>query len=192
MPTLYYVPMVHTPQELGSLKDAILIARTKLCGEKATSKFLQEVEDYWQEVARRIQHIGLYRPKIASRLHIFVDGLPNTEEALVKKIVEELITQKIPVYLIIEKLRENGATICGTEDLKLLLREHRYWTEISQGKTHDQTTAQELLRGRDQAIAQHINAVVPDEESGLLFIGRAHNVISKLNKLSKRFTIVYL
>lgn len=192
MPTLYYVPMIHTPQELGSLKNAFLAVQTKAYGEKGSHERMEAIERYWQEVERRMQLNGLYRPESASRLHVFVDGLPNTEESLVKKIVEELISQEIPAYIIIKTLLENGAAIHGTENPELLLEEHRYWTEISQGKTPDPEIAQRLLRSRDQYIAEHIISVVPDEEFAILFIGRSHDVISKLHKLSNGFILTHL
>lgn len=192
MPTLYYVPMIHTPQEWGSFKNAVLAMQTKKYGKKGCSEFLQEIECYWQEVERRIRLAELYQPKTASQLHIFIDGLPNTDEPFIKKIVEELISQKIPVYTIIKTLLENGATIHGTEDPELLLQEHRYWTEISQGKKPDPEMAQELLRSRDQYIAQRIVSVVPNGEVALLFIGRSHDVISILNQISNKLTFVYL
>lgn len=193
MPILYYVPVIHTPQELGSLKNAFLARRTKIYGEKKTREHLEEIERYWQEEERKIyQEAGLHRPEIASKLHIFIDGLPNTEEVLVKKIVEELTLQKIPIYLIVKEVVENGATIYGTEDPELLLREHAYWTGIAQGKISDLTMSQKLLRSRDQYIANRISAMVPDEESGLLFIGRAHDVICELNKLPRKFKIINL
>ncbi len=192
MPTLYYVPMIHTPQELGILKDAFLDARMKMYGEKTTLAFLEEVKRYWHIVERRIERAGLYHPEIASQSHIFIDSLPHTEETLVMKIVQELILQKIPAYLISKILLENGATIHGTEDPDPLLQEHRYWKEISQGKTPDPEKAQELLRRRDQYIAQRIISVVPDEDLAVLFMGRLHDVVGIIIQLSKKFTIVNL
>lgn len=194
MPVLYYAPMIHTSQELGSLKDAFLAAQAKECGEKKAQERLEETKRYWQEVERRIERSGLHLPEIASQLHIFIDSLPNTEEVLVKKIVEELTLQKIPVYLIIKnkKLQENGAVIHGTEDPELLLQEYHYWTGVSQGRISDPATAQKLLQDRDQAIARRIAETVPDEERALLFIGRAHDVISELHKLPRKFKVNYL
>lgn len=192
MSTIYCVQMIHTPQELGSLKNAFLAEQIKKYGEEGSRERLKEIERYWQEVERRIKFVGLYRPENASRLHIFVDGLPDTEESLVKKIVEELISQKISAYAIIKTLLENGARIYGTEDPKLLLQEHRYWAEISQGKECDPEIAGGLLRGRDQYIAKRIISVVPEEETTLLFIGRSHDVLHELDQSLNRFTFVYL
>lgn len=192
MPTLYYVPMIHTPQELGGLKNAVLATQRKISGEKGLNEFLQNVERYWQEVERRIQHSELNRPEVASRLHIFVDGLPDTQKPLVTKIVTELTLLQIPAYLIIKTLLENGAAIHGTENPELLLQEYRYWTEVSQGRRPNPKMAEKLLRDRDQYIAQRIVSTVPDEEFALLFIGRSHNVIGKLRQLSNRFTAVCL
>lgn len=193
MPTLYYVPMIHTPQELGGLKNAVLAAQRKISGKRGLNEFLQKVEHYWQqEVEQRIQHTELSQPEIASRLHIFVDGLPDTTETLIAKIVTELTSLQVPAYLIIKTLLDNGAVLHGTENAELLLQEYRYWTEISQGKKQNPEIAEKLLRDRDQYITQRIISVVPDEELALLFIGRNHDVIGKLRQLSSAFTVVYL
>lgn len=192
MRILYYVPMAHTPQELGSLKEAVIAKTRQIYGKQQTKEFLRQVEWYWKEVERRIQKAGLYQPETAVRLHIFVDGLPDTNEARVEKIVQELIAQNIPAYLIIKKLRENGTKVYGTEDPELLLQEHRYWTEISQGRSGNPREAQRLLKARDRAIASRIDAVVPEGEIGLLFLGRVHKVIEELEKLLSKFKVIYL
>lgn len=182
--------MVHTPQELGSLKDALITARRERYGEQRTKKFFDEVDWYWREVERRIQKAGLSQPETVSHLHIFVDGLPDTDEARVETIVQELTALNIPAYSIIKNLKENGAKVHGTEDVKLLLQEHQYWVKASQGKKQNPAIAQRLLEARDQAIARCIDTVVPEGEIGLLFLGRAHNVVGELG-MARKFKIVY-
>lgn len=192
MRTLYYVPMVHTPQELGTLREAVIANHKRIHGEQQTEEYFKQVEWYWREVERRIQQAGLYRPEIVSRLHIFVDGLPDTKEEKVKKIVQELIGLDIPAYRITEKLQARGAEVHGTEDPQLLWQEHQYWAGVSQDRKQDPRGQQRLLRERDQAIAQRIDAKVKERGISLLFIGRAHNVVGELAKLSRDFKVIYL
>lgn len=194
MRTLYYVPMVHTPQELGILKGAIIAERIKKFGRRQTEEFFKQVEWYWREVEKRIQRTELCQPEKAAHLHIFVDGLPNAKEEIVQKIIQELIALDIPAYRIIEKLQAKGAKVHGTEDPELLLQEHQYWSDVAKGRQPDSTIARELLKSRDQAIAQRIDAKVPEGEIGFLFLGKVHNVVEELIKLSQsqKFKIVYL
>jgi hypothetical protein len=192
MPTLYYVPMTHTLQELGSFRDAVLAVRTRIFGEKATIEFFEQAEKHWETVEQRIRQSGLYRSERASKLHIFVDSLPDAEPWVVAKVVEELIKSEMPVYLIIRDLLKNGAKIHGTENREILLEDHRYWTGISKGEAPDDKKAQELLRNRDVYVAERIISVVSDEMLALLFMGRGHDVVGELTRLSKNFTIINL
>lgn len=192
MRVLYYVPLVYTAQEMGSLQEAVITIRKRIYEEQQTKEFFEQVAWYWREAERRIQQAGLQRTEIASRLHIFVDGLPNSKEEVVQKIVQELIGLDIPVYRIIEKLQARGAKVHGTEDAQLLLQEHQYWVEIFQDRKQDPQEEQRLLSGRDRAIARQIDTKVPEREVGLLFLGRAHNVVGELVKLSQKFKVVYI
>lgn len=192
MRVLYYVPMIHTPQELGSLKESAIAAHKQRYGNRQTEEFFKQVEWYWREVSKRIQKAGLFQPETASRLHIFVDGLPNTEKDRVQKIIQELTNLDIPVYNIIKKLQENGAKVHGTENRELLLQEHQYWIGVAKGKKAEAGVTRKLLKARDQAIARRINEELPEKEIGLLFIGGAHNVIGELAERSGKFKVIYL
>ncbi|MFA4880432.1 MAG: hypothetical protein WC650_02310 [Candidatus Doudnabacteria bacterium] len=50
----------------------------------------------------------------------------------------------------------------------------------------------ELLENRDKAIIDRINEVVPQEEIGIIFIGRMHNVVKPLTQPPYNFEIIYL
>lgn len=192
MKILYYAPMVHTQEELGSLKDAIITTREQRYGEAETKQFINQTARYWVEAEKRIQAAGLFQPKIASHLHIFVDSLPDTSKDVIKKIIQELISRDIPVYRIIRKLQENGAIVHGTENTDLLLREYQYWIELSRGKQPNSTLIAQLLQARDHFIAQRLDNMVPDGKIALLFIGRGHDVIGELAKLKLDFKVKYL
>lgn len=192
MRTLYYVPMLHTPQELGSVAEQVIAVREKVYGKQQAQAFISEIERYWKEVARRIQRAGLYVSETTQKLHIFVDGLPDVEDSLMQKIVAELIEKGIPAYRIIAGLTQRGAQLYGTEDPDLLLREREIWIGVAAGKRADQQELSVLLAARDRVVACRIDRVVPDGKIGLLFIGKAHNVAQELTKRSRTFRIIYL
>lgn len=192
MKTLTIIPMIHTLQEFGSVAKSIKREQTRKLGIHGTEQFYQEIEQYWKEVARRISAAGLLEPHTAKNLAIFIDALPNVHEEIAQKIITDLSAKKIPAYLIIQKLQEAGAKVYGTEDPQLLLKEHAIWTRASKGEEADPLVLQELLEERDQAIAKRIEEVLPEDGQGILFIGKAHNVTKELEKLPRKFSVIYL
>lgn len=183
--------MVHSPGEFGSLGKCVMQAHAEVYGTDELEKFLEKIEEYWDEVRKRIITAGLYGHK-ASPLHIFVDGLPNAAEDTVHKVVEDLIaSKKIPAYRIIARLQKYGAKVHGTENIQLLLEEYKYYKGLSEGKSGDAAeSAQTRLTARDTAIALRIQEVMTsDNDIGILFIGRAHDVIGKL---PDDFTVIFL
>jgi len=124
-----------------------------------------------------------------SGLHIFVDSLPNDKnEVTLQKTVQALIGQNLPFYQIIEKLRKAGATVCGTENVELLLQEYEYWQGIAQGQKTDKALVQWLLEERDKAIARRINEVLQEGGKGIIFIGAQHRLTPELDG----FRIIHL
>ena len=179
--------MVHSPEELGSLREAIMEVREQVFGKPETLRFIKDIEEYWRLAAQRIVESGLCQPQTATMLHVFVDGLPNADDiqgdiAMVEKTVADLIAQgTIPAYAIIAELQKAGATIHGTENMALLLAEVAYWKAIAtQERTKDPKFQQESLENRDEAIITRVNDVVPDGETAIIFIGRAHKVVDQL------------
>lgn len=179
---LHYVPMVHIKEELGELQETLVEARKKLFGVQQTEVFFKEIEKYWKLVGERIQKAGLFEPKTASSLHIFVDSLPDSTEELVQKTVRDLIAWgKIPAYQIIAELQIAGAKVHGTENIEWLVKETNYWKAVvGRKRTRNPQEEKESLENRDKAIADRINRVVPDKETAILFIGRNHKVVEHL------------
>lgn len=191
MRTLYYVPMLHTPKELGGLKEKIQKIERRRYGEQYVKTLFGEIEKFWKEAGQRIVNAGLFNKEIASKTHIFIDGLPNVADNLVEIIVSDLTKQNIPIYQIVKKLQRSGAKVHGTEDPKLLKKEYELWTKATQEQPIDLKTAQSLLEMRDKAIAERINETVPDNEIGVLFIGKAHDVLPKLADVVPSFKIIH-
>lgn len=192
---IYYIPMVHSPEELGNIGETVIRTQEQVFGKKQTAALLKEVGEYWKLVEQRVRFgAGLFRSAIASKLHIFVDGLPNGREDLVEKTVNDLVAQgEIPAYQIIGELKAAGATVHGTENMGYLLKETAYWkTLVARQRTSDPQFEKELLENRDKAIIARVHEVVPDDESAIVFIGRLHNVVEPLTEPPYNFELVNL
>ncbi|MDD5626419.1 MAG: hypothetical protein PHW01_00170 [Patescibacteria group bacterium] len=191
---LYYIPMLHTEEELGGLKETLTEAHKSLFSAQQTEVLFKEIKEYWRLVAERIEKAAFRERETASPLHIFVDSLPNGTEDLIQKTVQSLIASgKIPAYQIIAKLQADGAKVHGTENLEWLIKEVNYWKAVvGRERLRNPQEEKELLENRDKAIIDRINEVVPQEEIGILFIGRMHNVVKPLTQQPYNFEIIYL
>lgn len=185
--TLYLINMIHTPEELGSLGADVKKTHIKQFGQVHWDNFLLCIRDYWEEVSRRIMCIDTGLTKFS----IFVDSLPDIEEKTVNEIVRNLIeSKKIPMYQIINQLiKMDKGEVYGTEDLELIVEEYKYYSELAQGGKIDVEASKERLIGRDKYIAKRIEDVIKDDGYGVLFIGKAHNVI---DYLPDTFTVINL
>lgn len=117
--------------------------------------------------------------------------IEGTMEEPLMHLGKMMIERKILLYLIIEKLMEKGAKVHGTESQELLLEEHKMWENIAKGMVIGLEKATKLLKQRDEFIAQKINDTLPQDEIGVLFIGRSHQVDNELKKFPD-IEIIYL
>jgi len=178
---LYYVKILaHTPEELGSLANA-LAEKTKM----DLKTYDEMAYRFWEKVRQALKNQGLNQPEVCKKLHIYADGLPVAEEPHFQRVVEALIKLEIPLYLLAKKLIERGAKIHGTESRELLQEEHNMWHKVAQGVEPDPQRKENLLKERDEFIANIINQTLPPKEIGILFIGAVHDVVVELNKLEE-------
>lgn len=189
MRILYYVPIIHSPEELGSLAKSVLEIEKQVYGLDAEKIYREKVNRYWTTIAKCLEEIGL---NMLEKIHIYVDGLPQLETFHLQALVQKLIELKLPLYLVIQKLMEKGAIIHGAESGKLLSEEHNMWTNAAKGIIPDSKRKTELLRERDEFIANRINETLPDNEKGILFIGGEHKVIKELDRLEEAGKLIFL
>lgn len=169
---LLIVPILHTKEDMGSLGNHLTPA----------DGYTAMVSDFWREVEERVkQYInGITRVKV------YQDGLPDTQEKLVDKIINEV---KSPNYELLRFLKEKGAKVFGTEDQELLKKEYKFITKILRAKeeikrnklkqAYENQTS-ELLVKRDTYIANRIDKTLDRGELGIIFIGAAHDIEEKL------------
>jgi len=169
---LLIVPILHTKQDMGSLGSHL----SKEDGYVSmVSKFWGEVEDRVKRYVKGFQGVKVYQ-----------DGLPNAEEKLVDRIINEV---ESPNYELLRFLKEKGAKVFGTEDQELLKKEYQFVAQIlkeqdeikkNKLKQAYENQASELLTKRDIYIANRIDKTLSSGELGILFIGAAHAIEEKL------------
>ena len=163
MRRLLYVPIVHTPTDMGSLSASVRQEHIQKLGEASYHKYLDFAKTFWNKIHDNIFGRDLDYKKV----RVYQDGLPVCP--IVDKIVADVAAQGNPNFTIVKRLGSHGATIEGTEDPKLLLREY----ECAKNKTEPEP---DLLDMRDQFIAERIAATLQEGETGILFVGALHKV----------------
>jgi len=173
MRALIYFPIIHSPQDLGSLSKA---AR-ELRSDAQENKYLDAVKQFWEIVATTIEGLELDY----SGLKLYQDGLPVCGKE--KEIVAEVAELGSENHRLLQTLNKKGAVLMGTESPELLVKERELMMQMlipTELKKTSLESAQVLLNQRDEYIAQRINQTLQDNEMGILFLGLMHNIEAKL------------
>lgn len=186
MRKLFLIKIVHTAADMGSMGEGLIKEGMAKMGREKWLENQRRIENFWNEVEKEIDALGLDY----SMTRIYQDGLPCGGE-LGLRIVRETAEKGSMNYRIVRKLVEMGAAIEATESPELLRKEYEHIKAIvtATGEKEKAEAAgkyeqvkDELIRERDAFIAKAIDATLKNNETGLLFIGAAHNVIPLLAK----------
>jgi hypothetical protein len=178
MRTLIYVPVIHTSADLGSLAKDVTKRGIADLGEDVWKGHLMTVEGFWDVITDYFASLNV------TGMKIYQDGMV-AEEEIGEKIVEESLKLGSRNYQLVSNLLKRGAILIKTEDFNLVKEERDRLIKIMQGKTvvekllgfiKYKLTKNILLNKRDKYIAQRINETLPEEQTGILFIGAYHNV----------------
>jgi hypothetical protein len=172
MRKLFYVPIIHTPEDLGS---HLAEAKKEYIAKYGDSKWYDHnevVDKFWRD----LQVVIFALPINYTNVKLYQDSLPLCGREL--EIVRKLADDGNVNYLILLELVRKGATVIGSEDPKLLIEERN--RIINNGVTAIANVYDDLMEQRDSYIAQRIDATLKDGETGLLFIGALHKVTDKL------------
>ncbi len=179
--TLIHVPIVHSAQDLGSFAQGARDRMSAVLGHDAAKRRAAAIDAWWRELRRRVTTL----PLVWEQTRLYQDGLPICEHELA--IVSELAHKGNPNHALLLSLTERGATLMGTEDAALVLREYRRIQALVQAEaagTKDapalRAEGDALLRARDEFIASRIDSTLREGESGILFIGLSHRVAELL------------
>jgi len=178
MRTLFYVPIIHTSSDLGSLAKAVDRRGMVELGQEIWSEHLKIVDGFWNSILFYFMHIN------ESGLKIYQYGMV-AEGVIGQKIVEEGIRLGSKNYELIAMLLKQGAILIKTEDFNLVKEERDRLLTLTRAKSVSQKlivflkyrlVKSRLLNKRDKFIAQRISETLGDGERGVLFIGAFHNV----------------
>ena len=179
MRKLIYIPVVHTETDMGSLQPAV--RREFLAKYQAShlQQLTEAVRQFWEGLGQRMEGLQLEYPKT----YIYQDGLPVCGKEV--QIITDLARQGSRNHRLVLWLMERGANLVGTESPKLLLDEYQLLRKVfsvSEGKEREAAAASyrerapQLLVRRDDYIRRRIVTTLPDEGTGVLFIGLSHRV----------------
>lgn len=205
MRILYYVPIIHSESDYGSLGPKITQAIERRLGREVVRTIETMIENYWKLVREKV----LNEIKDFQNLIIYQDSFPVGEREKILKFFGYVIKDKprSQNYLLIKKLLEKGAVLEGTEDMNLVKEQVEIYQAAvnvsdswEQQRTLEQNAgrAGQLTLQRDISIARRINETLSADGRGILFIGKAHKVIEELDKLeiagqlSSPIKVIYL
>jgi len=171
MRKLFYISIIHTPDDLGSYSAEVKKQYIAIYGISKWHEHIKIVGKFWQYLREAL----LALPLDYKNVKLYQDGLPVCSQEL--EIVEHLAQNGNINYQILLELVKKGATVMGSEEPKLLIEERNRITEnrVAQTNIYD-----DLMERRDSYIAQRINTSLNNGEVGLLFIGALHRVAEKL------------
>lgn len=171
MRKLIHIPMVHTPQDLGSQLERVRGEYIARYGLERWRQHLREVEELWQRIRERL--MGL--PVDFSQARLYQDGLPVCGRE--REIVHQLADEGSINHQLLLELVKKGAVVMGTEDPDLLIQER---DRLIHSAGENILLYDEVIERRDEYIAQRIRSTLKEGEVGLLFIGALHRVVERL------------
>jgi hypothetical protein len=186
MRKLIVIRIVHAPSDMGSAGEGLEKKGISTMGKCAWEENQKKIEHFWQELETEVEGLDL-DPRM---LHVYQDGLPCAGP-LGERIVRETAAKGSRNYQIVQKLMDRGAKIEATESPDLLRLEYGYIKDLLEAKSDEEKKAAEarynlvkdrLLEERDLFIARSIDESLKEDETGLLFIGASHDVVSKIAK----------
>lgn len=178
---LVYVPIIHSEADLGALGKVVAERAQDLHPEPAAlARRRLSIDAMWQLLRTRI--LGMPLPWASTR--VYQDGLPICGREL--DIVRDLAQEGSHNFSLLRELAERGATVMGTEEPTLLVREYRRiqrLVELTSAPKPDHEAilalrreGDDLLALRDIYIARRISDTLAADEHGLIFIGLQHRV----------------
>lgn len=186
MRTLIIQQIVHTPADMGSMKDALVEQGKAKLGEVEWEENQKRITEFWDRVDEALDKLEVDWNKV----RIYQDGMPVGGDAAAK-MVEIVAGQGSRNYQIIKKAIEKGAVVEETESKELLLEEYGYVKKFASAPTDAEKiealksykeAKDELLKKRDAFIAERVDQSLKQGETGILFIGAHHRVQENLPK----------
>jgi len=171
---LHLIPIIHDTSDMGSVGEAL--ARAELDPEmrEAALRKRAAVARFWDRVETRVRELPML-DEDAGPLLVYQDGLPVCGREA--QIVAETAGKGSRNFSMLQSLMKSGATVMGTEDPELLMKEYELAREAAAGRNDPRRAAafRRLLEMRDRYIAERINETLPQQRTGVLFLGALHH-----------------
>ena len=184
MRSLIWIPIVHSPEDLGNLRDAIHDTYVQRRGQTEWDAYLKNVDKLWKAIRLMIDGLGLDWPHV----RLYQDGLPVCDHE--QAIVRELAQKGSDNHQLLVSLIDRARKLTGTESPELLIAEYEFNRRIlgEPGSSQPPTTrlpqiqrqARQLLENRDRFIAGRIAETLEPHEQGLIFLGMLHSLDGRL------------
>lgn len=182
--TVYYVPIIHTAADLGSQAEALRDRYRARFGDEALRRHDAAIGRMWEAIRGTLLGLDVdWR-----RVKVYQDGLPVCGRE--REIVDEVAALGSVNHQILLELVGKGATLLGSEDPKLLVRELervRGLARLDAEPSPAPATLEEaraegarLLEARDAFIARRIDETLGPGETGVVFLGLLHRVNERL------------
>jgi hypothetical protein len=174
MRKLFYIPIIHTPEDFGSHLEEVKREYITRYGLSKWDEHIQAVSEFWRNLSGAL----LALPVDYTKVRLYQDGLPVCGREL--EIVEKVANHGSRNHQLLFELVKKGATVMGSEAPELLIEERERL--MKKGVANSAPAYDELMERRDESIAQRIASTLKDEEIGFLFIGALHRVVERLPK----------
>ena len=137
---------------------------------------LKKINDLWTGIEERLNQKNLRY----NQVKVYQDGLPVCGKEL--QIVQDIANSGGRNHQLLLKLIQKGATLMGTEDPALLIKEYQLIKDAAalNGAEKGADGRSNYLAERDAFIANRIDKPLKDGETGVLFLGMLHKVDEKL------------
>ena len=181
---LIWVPVIHTPEDLGTMSESIRKLYQSRLGKGKWDRRVQTVEAMWRRIRQEIEQLNLDYPKV----RLYQDGLPQSGHEV--DIVQDLARAGSENYRLLLELMAKGAQLTGTESPELLIEEYGLARQIlaalgsgkaCAGADRQQEVSKLLLDRRDRYIAERIGQTLAVGETGLIFLGMLHSLEGRLS-----------
>ena len=194
MSTLYYVPMIHSDEELAELSPVIKELRVRFYGADTAEQDKQSIRELWKYTRAWV----LEKIKDPRGLVIYQDGIPIGPREKIRQLFTLVLKEhpRSPLFLLIKELLDRGAILEGTEDFNLLQkrvaaykeiyrhsRECRDINDIKERIIKKVEELDDLIIQSDRFIARRISQTLPEDGRGILFMGHRHCVDEELMKM---------
>lgn len=181
--TLYYIPIIHTQSDMGTLSESIKKVTLQKLGERTWRRKNNLIKQFWDGIEATLDTFSLSY----LQTRIYQDGLPVCGKEI--EILTEIAKKGSLNHQLLVRLMEKGATIMGTESAELLIEEYHLIKRILESgdvkkaieiEAKQKAASDLLLVKRDAYIAERIATTLQNGETGILFLGMLHNVAGSL------------